>query len=677
MSVGDMQRYLSTFLDETREHIQSLGDSMLELEKNNEDLAVINNIFRSAHTLKGMSATMGFKRMASLTHKMESVLDKLRNQEIKVNETIMDVLFRSIDAIEEMTNGIEDTGEEPDVDISDLEKVLIAIVEGKEMSSKEDSPSSQEKTSSENTQGDTFKFNEFDKDVLKEAKEKNFNAYSIYVELSKNTVLKAARAYVIFHRLEEIGSEIVKSEPSAEDIENEKFDFSFRLVVVSKLSLEKIKDSINGIPEVETIKVEKISLDKEDEVKVEKTAQKKVTTPQQNKSQQSNDSSQKKKHVKLTHTIRVDIDKLDKLMNAMSEIVIGRSRIEETAKKYNIKELNEGLAQLSRTTLDLQSVVMKIRMVPIDYVFNRFPRMVRDIARKLNKKINFVVEGKDTELDRTVVDEIGDPLLHLLRNSLDHGIESEEERIAAGKPGVGTVKLSARQEGNNVVIEVWDDGKGLDRDKILQKALDKGLVQEDQLAGLTDKDIYNFIFLPGFSTSEKVTDVSGRGVGMDVVKSAVEKLKGIVEINSWPGQGSKVLIRLPLTLAIINAMLVDVNGFGYAIPIVNVDTTLDITLDDIQMVQGQEVIVMRGEIIPIVKLRKVFNLPMPETDKFSVVVIKIRGKKTGIVVDELYGQRDIVIKSLGKILNNVKIFSGGSIMGDGSITLILDIANLV
>ncbi len=671
MSVGDMQRYLSTFLDETREHIQSLGDSMLELEKNNEDLAVINNIFRSAHTLKGMSATMGFKRMASLTHKMESVLDKLRNQEIKVNETIMDVLFRSIDAIEEMTNGIEDTGEEPDVDISDLEKVLIAIVEGKEMSSKEDSPSSQEKTSSENTQGDTFKFNEFDKDVLKEAKEKNFNAYSIYVELSKNTVLKAARAYVIFHRLEEIGSEIVKSEPSAEDIENEKFDFSFRLVVVSKLPLEKIRDAINGIPEVETIKVEKISLGKEDEVKVEKTAQKKVTTPQ------SNDSSQKKKHVKLTHTIRVDIDKLDKLMNAMSEIVIGRSRIEETAKKYNIKELNEGLAQLSRTTLDLQSVVMKIRMVPIDYVFNRFPRMVRDIARKLNKKINFVVEGKDTELDRTVVDEIGDPLLHLLRNSLDHGIESEEERIAAGKPGVGTVKLSARQEGNNVVIEVWDDGKGLDRDKILQKALDKGLVQEDQLAGLTDKDIYNFIFLPGFSTSEKVTDVSGRGVGMDVVKSAVEKLKGIVEINSWPGQGSKVLIRLPLTLAIINAMLVDVNGFGYAIPIVNVDTTLDITLDDIQMVQGQEVIVMRGEIIPIVKLRKVFNLPMPETDKFSVVVIKIRGKKTGIVVDELYGQRDIVIKSLGKILNNVKIFSGGSIMGDGSITLILDIANLV
>ncbi len=676
MSVGDMQRYLSTFLDETREHIQSLGDSMLELEKNKEDLAVINNIFRSAHTLKGMSATMGFKRMASLTHKMESVLDKLRNQEIKVDERIMDVLFRSIDAIEDMTNGIEETGEEPDVDVSELEKILIAIVEGKDVSEETSSDSKEEekeKTSPTNT---AFKFNEFDKDVIKAAKEKNYNAYSIYVELSKDTVLKAARAYVIFHKLEEMGAEIVKSEPSAEDIENEKFDLSFRLVVVSKLSREKVEEAITGIPEVTTIKVQNISLDAEEELKVDKL--KEVPKPKVAASASSTSSTvQKKKHIKLTHTIRVDTDKLDKLMNAMSEIVIGRSRIEETAKKYNIKELNEGLAQLSRTTLDLQSIVMKIRMVPIDYVFNRFPRMVRDIAKKLDKKINFVIEGKDTELDRTVVDEIGDPLLHLLRNSLDHGIEPEDERIAAGKPGVGTVKLSARQEGNNVVIEVWDDGKGLDRDKILQKALDKGLVSEDQIQNLTDKDIYNFIFLPGFSTAAKVTDVSGRGVGMDVVKSAVEKLKGTVEINSWPGQGSKVSIKLPLTLAIINAMLVDVDGYGYAIPIVNVDTTLDITLDDIQVIQGQEVIVMRGEIIPIVKLRKVFNIPMPNSNKFSVVVIKVRGKKTGIVVDELYGQRDIVIKSLGKILNNVKVFSGGSIMGDGSITLILDIANLV
>jgi two-component system chemotaxis sensor kinase CheA len=676
MSVGDMQRYLSTFLDETREHIQSLGDSMLELEKNKEDLAVINNIFRSAHTLKGMSATMGFKRMASLTHKMESVLDKLRNQEIKVDEDIMDVLFKSIDAIEEMTNGIEDTGEEPDVDVSDLEKILMAIVEGKPVDTS-DTSSSKETVATDEGKSDSSKplqFNEFDKDVMKEAKEKGFNSYSIYVELSKNTVLKAARAYVVFHKLEEMGCEIVKSEPSAEDIENEKFDFSFNLVVVTKLSLDKVKDAITGTPEVETVKVEKISLDDNQKIKIEAN---KAETSKKSVQSETTQTAQKKKHIKVTHTIRVDTDKLDKLMNAMSEIVIGRSRIEETAKKYNIKELSEGLAQLSRTTLDLQSIVMKIRMVPIDYVFNRFPRMVRDIARKLNKKINFVIEGKETELDRTVVDEIGDPLLHLLRNSLDHGIESESERIAAGKPAVGTVKLTARQEGNNVVIEVWDDGKGLDRDKILQKALERNLVTEDQVQNLEDKDIYNFIFLPGFSTAEKVTDVSGRGVGMDVVKSAVEKLKGTVEIDSWPGQGSKVTIKLPLTLAIINAMLVDVDGYGYAIPIVNVDTTLDISPDDIQIVQGQEVIVLRGEIIPVVKLRKIFGLPMPKSNTFSVVVIKVRGNKLGVVVDELYGQRDIVIKSLGKILNNVKVFSGGSIMGDGSITLILDITNLM
>lgn len=472
---------------------------------------------------------------------------------------------------------------------------------------------------------------------------------------------------MVFHTLEEIGVEVVKTVPSVEDIENEKFDLTVELIGIGNVPAEKIYEKIMGISEIKSVHVKSVSVEAEarKEEKEEESAQQQVKKTEEKRS-------------KITQTVRVDIEKLDNLMNLMGELVIARSRIVDILKKYNIKEVDESLAQLSRITLDLQNVVMKVRMVPIEFVFNRFPRMVRDLARNLGKEINFVMEGEETELDRTFVEVIGDPLVHLIRNAIDHGIETKEERIALGKPPIGTVKLSARHEGNNVVIEVEDDGRGMDREKILRKAIEKGLITEEKAQGLSDERIFDFIFLPGFSTKEQVSELSGRGVGMDVVKNTIESLNGTVSIESKLGKGTKVTIRLPLTLAIIQALLVKVNNFVYAIPISIIDSTLIITTEEIKVVQNEEVIVIRGEVIPLIKLWEIFGMEHEKTPaEMNVVVVRYGTRKYGLAVDTLIGQEDIVIKSLGKVFSDVKIFSGGATLGDGSIALILDVTNII
>ncbi len=385
-----------------------------------------------------------------------------------------------------------------------------------------------------------------------------------------------------------------------------------------------------------------------------------------------------KKEVKLSRSIRVDINKLDDLMNLMAELVIARSRIIETLSKYDVKEVDESLTQLSRITLDLQNVVMKIRMVPVAFVFNRFPRLVRDLAKELGKKVNFVIQGEETELDRTVVDEIGEPLVHLLRNSLDHGIEGPHERLAKGKPETGTLKLSARHEGNGVIIEVEDDGKGFDVNEILRTAINKGLISSSEASKLSEEEIYNFVFLPGFSTKTVSTELSGRGVGMDVVKSTIESLKGTISLETKKGKGTKISIRLPLTLAIIEALLITVNEQVYAIPIANIDTTQRLSDGELKIVQGQEVFLLRGEVMPVVRLRKLFGYEKKKDSSSEyIIIVKLGNKKYGVVVDRLLGQDDIVIKSLGSLLKDVKEFSGGAILGDGRIALILDVASLI
>ena len=687
--MGEFNEYLSVFIDESKEYVQLLNESLLELEKNTSDMEQINRAFRALHTLKGMAGTMGFEVLAKLCHRMESYLDGARSSKIKISSNELDFLFAGLDMIDKMIQNIVNNGtdEIPD-DVNSLAIVFERIAAGEKVESKSTnlgekqserkdddsknfkklSEKRENKETSSQVGSDSFA-NEIIKDVLDEANKRKIPAYNVVINLQEGTQLKSARMYMVFHTLEELGVDIIKSIPSVEDIEAEKFDLTIELMCVGNVSQEKIYEKVMKISEIKSVIVRPIE-EKGKAVKSNEDEEQSIDNGKQ--------KGEEQKKTKITQTVRVDIEKLDTLMNLMGELVIARSRIADILKKYNIKEVDESLAQLSRITLDLQNVVMKVRMVPIEFVFNRFPRMVRDLSRSLNKEINFVMEGEETELDRTFVEVIGDPLVHLIRNAIDHGIEKKEERISNGKPPIGTVKISARHEGNNVVIEVEDDGRGMNREKIMRKAIERGLITEERAIGMPDEKIFEYVFLPGFSTKDEVSELSGRGVGMDVVKSTVDSLNGTVSLESKLGKGSKVTIRLPLTLAIIQALLIKVNKYVYAIPISIIDSTLNISSKDIRVVQNEEVIVIRGEVIPLVKLWHVFGMEHEETPKeMNVVVVKAGVRKYGLTVDTLIGQEDIVIKSLGKIFSDVKIFSGGATLGDGSIALILDVMNII
>lgn len=670
-----MEEYLGVFVDETKEYLQNLNDTLLELEKNPDDMELINEAFRALHTLKGMAGTMGFSSMAKLCHTLENILDKARNGEIKITSDLLDKIFAGVDMITRMVDkivseGSDDIGENIDV-FSDTIKSFVSSgkQETSEIESETETKGEEEHKGESTSNEEAMVLPEEVVHVLQEARNKGFKTFYIKVILKEGTQLKSARIYLVFHKLEELKCEVVRTVPSVEEIEEEKFENEVELFVISPVDLEKLSEALSSIADIEKVIIKEVTAVTE-EAKAEKRTEK------EEKTEKAEEKIERKKVI--SQTVRVDIEKLDNLMDLMGELVIARSRILETLKKYNIKELDESLSQLSRITLDLQNVVMKIRMVPISFVFNRFPRMVRDLAKKMNKEVNFIMRGEDTELDRTFVEEIGEPLLHLLRNAIDHGIEPKEERIAKGKPPVGTLILSARHEGNNVVIEVEDDGRGIDKEKIIRKAIEKGLIDESKAATLSDQEILNFLFVPGFSTKEKVSEVSGRGVGMDVVKNAVESLNGSISIESEKDKGTKVTIRLPLTLAIIQALLVKVNNLVYAIPIANIDTILSISKKDIQRIQDRDVIVIRGEVIPVYRLWEVLQIEHKEELKeMEAVIVRVGNRKYGIVVDELLGQDDIVIKSLGKVFSDVKEFSGAAILGDGSIALIINVSGIV
>lgn len=679
--MNDMDVYLSVFLEEARENVQNLNDSLLNLENDKENLEILNEIFRIMHTLKGMAGTLGFDELAKMCHSMENSLDNIRNKKIKIDEDILDLLFQGLDALDDSLNDIQNGGKGHTDSVEKTNKKFeLLLKEGKISKSYPSSSFTDKEKTVEKSENkiENLSENEFHididqqtrdtmKKVYEKAREDNLNFYFIKVILKEGVQLKLARAFMIFHKFEELKSEIVYSNPSSDEIEEEKFDRELVFGVISNQTKDKIISAIKSVSEVEYVSIEEykenlfekesIQEEKEENIDIDKSAKKKI---------------------KMTQSIRVDIKKLDELMNLMAELVISRSRILETLKKYNIKEVDESLSQLSRITLDLQNIVMKVRMVPVSFVFNRYPRLVRDISKELKKEINLIIEGEDTELDRTVADEIGDPLIHLIRNSLDHGIESPEKRISMGKSKVGTIKLSARHEGNGVIIEIEDDGKGLDREQIIKKAISKGFLDQQRSQSISDEEVFNLIFEAGFSTKEQATELSGRGVGMDVVKSTVEGLNGTVSIESEKGKGTKVTIRLPLTLAIIEALLITVNNQVYAIPIANIDTTQKINDGELKEVQDREVFMLRGEVIPIVRLREIFGYESKQNDEQeNIVIIKVGNKKYGVIVDKLLGQDDIVIKSLGSLLTDVKEFSGGAILGDGSIALILDVASLI
>lgn len=679
----DTNQYMEMFLDESREHLDSLDDGLMTLEKDPSELSILNDIFRNAHTLKGMSATMGYTKIAELTHDMENILDALRKEQMEVTEDIVDTLLKCGDSLRQMVESIGEGGSEDVVDISEVAAKLSALLKGESTSAAPAAAPSPAKAAPAELDN-SMEYSDTDREVIKKAKDSGLQAFHVKVTLVENCILKSARSYMVMNTLDQMG-DVIKSVPPAEDLEQEKFEHSFDVAVVTDAEAKAIEEALMSISEIE--KVEVTDAAKEMEAAAAPSpapAANALPVPAASKAAVPADKKTKalapEKKLRSGQSVRVDIEKLDTLLNLVGELVINKVRLGQIGTTHRLTELTETLEQMDRVTTDLQTVVMKVRMVPVGQVFNRFPRMVRDLAKELDKDINLTIEGEETELDRTVIDEIGDPLMHLLRNSLDHGVEHPDEREAKGKPRTGEVGLIARHEGNNVVIMVTDDGSGIDAEVIRRKAVEKGMISQDEADNLSDADAVRLIFLPGFSTAEKITDVSGRGVGMDVVRSKIESLGGHVDVETKIDEGSVFKIKLPLTLAIIQALLVRVEQEMYAIPLGSIDRTINITQEDIKTVQNKEVIVLRGQIIPIIRLGDVLNVPREEGeehDDIFVVVVHIGERKAGIVVDTLIGQQEIVIKTLGKLLAGLKVISGATVLGDGRVALILDVSALM
>ncbi len=679
----DMNQYLDIFVEESRENLQNLNTSLLELERDPGAKQMLNDIFRVAHTLKGMSGTMGYTRMQKLTHVMEDVLDMLRTGRLQANSTIVDVLFQCLDALENYVNQVVASGNEGSEDYAGIIAALVGIRDGNAVPAPVAAkPAAAAVPKVVETEG-ILPLNMYDLNVLGKALESGMNVLQIQVTLDKGCLLKAARAFIIFQILER-NSEILKAEPKVEDIEDEKFDDRFTVIVVSKEPAAFFDKEINSVAEVSGVQVISLeagmlvgvqdgaagdadsSKDSETSVQEEGTAKTAVAA-----------DASKGKAQKTGKTVRVDIDRLDVLMNLVSELIIVKTRLDDV--KGN-DVLGESVEYLERITTSLHDAVMKVRMVPVETVFNRFPRMIRDVARDLEKDVDLHLSGEETELDRTVIDEIGDPLIHILRNSADHGLETREERKKTSKPEVGNIWLRAYQDGNNVVIEVEDDGRGVNIEKVRQKIVERGLETKEMAATLSEKEVVAFLFKPSFSTADKVTDLSGRGVGLDVVKTKIEALGGMVELESKWGFGSKTVIRLPLTLAIIQALLVQIGSEKYAIPLGSIREIVNIAPSAIQLVRNQEVVMLRNTVIPIVRLDQMLKvrglIPDAQKKQLTVVIVRKGDKLSGFVVDGLIGQHEIVIKSLGKLLAAVRWIAGATILGDGNVALIVDVNSL-
>lgn len=697
----DVSQYLEIFIDETKEHLQSLNEQLLVLEKEPDNADTINEIFRAAHSLKGMAGTMGFKRMQRLTHDMENVFSEIRNGKMNVTAGLIDVLFQCLDALEGYLDSILATADEGTNDNEPIIKQLNDMLSSASGNAGEAPEKEELKVSESAATGDSkyphnylnIAFAEHEKHAIREAIEKGLNVYGFTVFIQESCILKAARAFLVFKGIEEVG-ETITSVPSVQDIEDERFEFDFSMVIITKESKEKVFDVVKNVSEIEevvgtVITEESLNQQKQGENAAKSTqteletvsAEPKASMTKSTKAVPAKTTGKTQGKPVVNRTVRVDIEKLDVLMNLVSELIIAKNSlvsVSENELGQSSQGFHEQIEYLERVTTNLHESVMKVRMVPIESVVNRFPRMIRDLTKKLNKKMELFMSGEDTELDRTVIDEIGDPLMHLLRNSADHGLESTEDRIRRGKPETGSIFLDAYQEGNNVIIEVRDDGNGIDVEKVKNKAIDRGSITPEQVEAMTDKEIIDLLFLPSFSTAKKISDVSGRGVGLDVVKSKIEALGGDVSIKNKLGEGSTWTIRLPLTLAIIQALMVELGTEKYAIALGSIQTIEDIVVEDIKYVEAREVIHIRGTVIPLIRLNEVLGIPEQEDkENLTVVIVKKADKLAGLVVDNLIGQQEIVIKSLGKYINIDKVISGATILGDGEIALILDVNTLV
>ena len=686
----DVSQYLEIFIDETKEHLQNLSQQLMVLEEEPDNADTINEIFRAAHSLKGMAGTMGYKRMQHLTQIMENALSEIRNGKMTVNAELVDVLFQCLDALEAYLDNIVETQDEGTEENEPIIARLNVFLNGGGGSAPEPKAEAKEEPKTEDApQAKDIKLNEYEVKAINEAFNKNMNVYSIEVHVDENCILKAARAFLVFKALEELG-EIIKSDPSAQDIEDERFEFEFTIVVITEKDINAVKKAVENVSEIRKVvatqitNVPKIAETEETAVaKKEETSEVAVADKSAAPAKASSAPTKTAGKPVVNRSVRVDIEKLDVLMNLVSELIIAKNGLMSVSSNDEgtvSAAFNEQVEYLERVTTNLHESVMKVRMMPIETVTQKFPKMVRDLSKKLDKQMKLFITGDDTELDRTVIDEIGDPLMHLIRNSADHGLEDNATRAQRGKDSVGNIYLDAYQDGNNVVIEVRDDGNGIDVEKIRNKAIEKGTVTPEQAEVMTDKEVIDLLFQPSFSTAKQVTDVSGRGVGLDVVKTKIESLGGDIEVKTMLGEGSTFIIRLPLTLAIIQSLMVEVGGEKYAISLGNIQTIEDVLVTDIKYVQSKEVINLRGTVIPLIRLDSILDIePSQETvESLTAVIVKKGDRLAGLIVDSLIGQQEIVIKSLGKYMsNNSKIISGATILGDGEVALILDTNALV
>lgn len=677
----DTSQYLSMFLEESIDNLQTLNESLLQLEQQPDDVDKLNEIFRVAHTIKGMAATMGFNEMAELTHKMEDVLSEFREGKLKVTQKVVTVLFKCLDTLEQMVNNIsEEIDEEVPIEeiINDLYSISEENCEINTVAADTEIDLSDKSTDDDSIKSiksikERMKLNEYDINIIKQAIEKGFNSFKVTIMLNENTLLKSARAFLVFKSLEEFG-EIIKSIPCTEDLENENFDTTIQLVYISSISKDEVYNILINISEVEEVLVEQVDVEKNIISEQKEPIKSKIDKQSKSSKKEKSTSKEVPKSKKKAHqSVRVELERLDKFLTMVSELVIHRTRLEQIAGNLKVTDLNETLEQVGRTTSDLQDLVMKIRMLPLETVFNRFPRMIRDLSVELDKEMELIIEGQDTELDRTVIDEIGEPLIHLLRNSADHGIESREERIAKGKNPVGKIKLIAYPEGTKAVIKVEDDGAGINLEKVKDKAIEKGI----NIEGMSENDIKNLIFDQGFSTNDEVTDVSGRGVGMDVVKTKIASLGGSVELVSEEDKGTTFIVKLPLTLQIIQALLVKVGDETMAISLGYIDRVIDFRDNLIKKTNNKEVIIHNENVIPLVRINEKLRLQPSKDSKNYIVIVKVGEKTVGLLVDSLLGQQEIVIKPLGKTLQGSKEYIGATILGDGLVTLIIDVAALI
>lgn len=724
----DLGEFLEFYLLDSQEQIEKLAAGLLQLEKEGNNVGLINDLFRSAHSLKGASGTMGFTSIVALTHSAEDLLDRLRQGKMEVSLSMVDILLAVTDRVKEMLGQVE-RRVEITVEYQDLVNEMQALMNGEApVPTKENESDLHIESATSNFVRVDFQLPQDVADQVKDSQEMGHGIYQVDIKFAPNTLMKAVRAVMAVQRMENLGK-VIKLRPTVEELEVSNED-GFAMLILSDDSPEEIRSELLAVSELVEVDLfpysmgevsENCGLDEvaasaqaaevlpvaesiDSAIKEAQESSAGETIPQQlkpelkpvqaspakpaapvSKPAASSGNNGVNDGNNQVHTIRVDTVRMDNLINLVGEMVITRTRLvqigQDLKENYRmdalVNNLNETTVYLGRLMSDLQESAMRLRMVPIGTVFSRFPRLVRDLARKTNKEMELVLRGEDTELDKTVVEVIGDPLMHLIRNSVDHGIESPEERRAAGKPEMGTITLDAYHEGNHIAILISDDGKGLDLNRIYEKALSRGLVTERE--GLSDRDIANLIFLPGFSTAEKVTDISGRGVGMDVVKKALNNLGGMIDITTRPGQGTTFTIRLPLTLAIIQALLVEVSTEIYAVPLSSVLETLLVERKDIKNVGGLPMVQLRGNTLPLISLRDKFELPAAEeeAEEVFVVVVGLGDKALGLIVDGLRGQQEVVIKSLGDFLNNLPGIAGATILGDGKVTLILDIGSLI